>query len=175
MIRAACRDASFADGPPPAKWVLVLVSSHTDWAEVSTAIRELGSRAVCVLVDITCLPDNAEELRRRQWIDFRSQLPEELFRLLLALRAPERAEHDGVFLTPITSARCRAPVGVYGFIEGCRTFLAAVGGFTLGTVAVRPFDGPKSGSDRDGGGAGRIYGQPSRPYVQTADHLRTVH
>lgn len=141
LIRTACRDASFTVGPPPGRWVLVLVSSYTDWAEVSAEIRGLESRVICVLVDSICVPDDAEELRRYQWMDFRGQFPEHLFRLLSALRAFEHAEDNHVFLTPIAPERFLAPIGVRAFVEACRDFLAGISGIAVGTLVVRPFDG----------------------------------
>jgi hypothetical protein len=138
LLRTACRDAGFAVDRGHATWVFVLVSAHCDW---SALFARVPARAICVLVDNIDLPADSAELRRYQWMDFRSQDADHLFWLLSALRAPARASDDHTVLAPVDPARYRAPLGVAAFSEVCRDVIAFLAGVTIGTLVARPFDG----------------------------------
>lgn len=140
-LRMACRLAGMAAGPSPARWVLVLVSSHVPWPETTQAIQRLGTRAICVLLDTVRLPSDAAELRRHQWLDFRERRPDSLFRLLSALRSPEaESAGEGLPRTPITTDRYLAPMGVRYFVQFCRNIIAFFPGFALVAVVLRPLE-----------------------------------
>ncbi|MFE0191437.1 toll/interleukin-1 receptor domain-containing protein [Streptomyces sp. NPDC058989] len=138
-LRVACRQAGMAAGASPARWVLVLVSSQAPWQETARAIRQLGPRAICVLLDAVRLPPDAAELRRHQWLDFRERRPDSLFQLLAALRSPE-AETAGKVLppTPVITERYLAPTWVRYFVMSCRNITAFFPGFALVAVVLRP-------------------------------------
>ncbi|WP_407285380.1 toll/interleukin-1 receptor domain-containing protein [Streptomyces sp. BP-8] len=139
-LRVACRQAGMAAGASPARWVLVLVSSQAPWPETARAIRRLGPRAICVLLDTVRLPSDAAELRRHQWLDFRERRPGSLFQLLAALRSPE-ADTAGEFLppTPVITERYLAPAWVRYFVTSCRNITAFFPGFALVAVVLRPW------------------------------------
>lgn len=137
LIRCACQEAGLMEATSEATWVLRLVSSKTDYAAASEEIRALGARAICILVDSVPLPEDSMELRRRQWLDFREQLPEGLYNLLRELRNTKHAAQDSNPI-PIDTSRFRAPLIVRGFVELARTYMAIIGAFSIGLLALRP-------------------------------------
>jgi hypothetical protein len=137
LIKHACIDAGLVESTSAATWVLRLVSSKTDYTRACEEITELGARVICILVDSVSLPEDSRELRRRQWLDFREQLPEGLYNLLRVLRGVDYAG-GGSNPVPLDTGRFRAPMEVQGFVETCRIELIMIGAFSIGLVVLHP-------------------------------------
>jgi hypothetical protein len=138
-IEWVCRRAGVAAESSPGRWVLVLVSSQVPWQETKRAIIQLGSRAVCVLVDTVRLPSDAEELRRYQWFDFRERVPDRLVQLLSDLRSPA-STRESPPQPPIATDRLLIPGQVRQFATGAQIFPAFLLGFTLVSALLRPWE-----------------------------------
>lgn len=139
VIKKACLSAGLFEDKRGGQWVFVLVSSMTDWEKARTDHKKLAGRAIFVLVDSVQLPPDANELRRHQWLDFREQLPEGLFNLLVALCTDKAEDHDSASL-PINTHRFRAPQFVRGLVELSRTYIVSIAAFALGAVVLRPLE-----------------------------------
>lgn len=119
-----------------AQWVFVLISSMTDWKKIRTHHQDLRSQTIFVLIDNVALPVDAEELRRYQWLDFREQLPEGLYNVLIELIDPQATPESAAI--PFNPQRFRAPQIIKGLIELCRTYLIIVATISLAAIIFKP-------------------------------------
>lgn len=137
IITGACVDAGLTVTSGPAQWTLVLVSAHTDMAELDELAEDTRTRVVCVLVD-SFRAGRSEKFRQYQWMDFRGRAPEHLFSLLSAMRVRDQPPAGHPYLTPIAPDRFRAPIGVHAFVNGSRDFVGTFGGAAAGLLVTSP-------------------------------------
>ena len=90
---------------------LVVVSSATHWPTAAAQLR--AGRAIAVLASSVRLPDDADELRRFHWVDFRDGEPATLRSLGATLLRPETRTKPTV---PHGIARFTAPAVVRGVL-----------------------------------------------------------
>jgi TIR domain len=77
---------------------LVIVSNMTDWAWAEEQLRSRG--AIAVLASSVHLPEEANELRRQQWVDHRSGHNGRIAALAKSLREPATAPSSEVARSP---------------------------------------------------------------------------
>ncbi|MFI6095595.1 toll/interleukin-1 receptor domain-containing protein [Lentzea sp. NPDC051213] len=137
LITHACAAAGFVEDEVDPGWVFVVVTARTPERVIRNAHEVFGDRVVFVLATSLRLAD--DELRRRQWLDFREQDPEGLYEFLRVVVTRQPAER-GVVTAPMGVDTFRAPSYVTGYLTFGRMMLGFIAAPALGTLIGGRFD-----------------------------------